>query len=105
MSADAVGTEVSIFVCVNSPVTREGRTFRVTPLPFDVEIFELKSLTPVPPLNVRRAPIAQEAAVAVALKLPLDCARARPEPKTAASVAAEKTNAKCLLTPISHHPF
>ena len=37
MSADVVGTVVEILVSVKSPVTSDGRMFKVTPLPFDVE--------------------------------------------------------------------
>jgi len=67
-------------VSVNRPVTSEGLIFSVTPLPLDVEIFVLNIVVAVPPLRVPPAPIAQDAPVAVALKLPLDWAKTRPDP-------------------------
>jgi hypothetical protein len=67
-----LGIVVLILVSVNRPVTSEGLMSRVTPLPLEVEIFVLNNFTPVPPLKVPPAPIAHDAEVAVALKLPLD---------------------------------
>src|SRR2546426_5540169 len=81
MSADVVGTVVEIFVSVKRPVTSEGRMFKVTPLPFDVEILELNTVVVVPPLKVPPSPILHDAPVPVALKFPLLCANACAVPK------------------------
>ena len=69
-------------VSVNRPVTSEGLISRVTPFPLDVEMFELNIVVVVPPVRAPLAPIAQDAPVAVALKLPLDWAKTRPDPIT-----------------------
>src|SRR6185436_9721897 len=76
MSADADDTVVSILVWVNSPVTNAGRMSSVVPLPLPVEMFAVNELSTVPPLSTPPAPIRHDAPVPVALKLPLDCARA-----------------------------
>ena len=81
-------------VSVNRPVTSEGLIFRLTPLPLDVETFVLNIVVAVPPLRVPPAPIAQDAPVAVALKLPLDWAKTRPDP----SVATAKTAVNFFIT-------
>src|SRR5258706_9154371 len=94
MSADVVARVVSILVSVNRPVTSEGLMFRVTPFPFDVEMFELNIVVVVPPVRTPPAPIAQDAPVAVALKLPLDWAKTRPDP----SVATAKTAVNFFIT-------
>jgi len=88
VSADALETLVSILVWVNRPVTTEGLIFKVTPFPFEVEMFELNILIPVPPLKAPPAPIAHDAAVEVALKLPLLWANTNPDPNTAISTAS-----------------
>src|SRR5215469_3518632 len=81
-SAVALGTVVLIFVSVNRPVTKSGRISNVRPFPFDVERFAVNWPSAVPPPgppgvpNVPPVPIAQEALVPIALKLPLDAARA-----------------------------
>ena len=75
-SADADGRLVLIFVSVKSPVTSDGVIFNVTPLPLEVEIWDEKMVVPVPPPRTPPAPIEQVAAVALALKFPLDCAKA-----------------------------
>src|SRR2546430_14032918 len=81
MSADVVGTVVEILVSVKSPVTSDGRMFKVTPLPFDVEMLELKTVVVVPPDRVPPSPILHDAPVPVALKLPLLCVNACAAPK------------------------
>jgi hypothetical protein len=48
-SAEADGIVVFIFVWVNNPVTMDGVIFNVTPFPFEVEMFELQIVLPVPP--------------------------------------------------------
>jgi len=76
-SAVADETLVEIFVSVKRPVTSEGLTSNVTPFPFDVEIFVVNEFTVIPPL---RAPVVElivhAAPLPLALKLPLDCAKA-----------------------------
>jgi len=90
---------VSILVWVNRPVTSDGLIFKVTPFALDVEMFALNIFTPVPPVKVPPAPMAQDAAVAVALKLPLDWARASPDPNVAINAAVENdTNLFILFT-------
>src|SRR5262249_10653650 len=96
-SAVALGTVVEIFVSVKRPVTSEGRMSSVTPLPLDVEMSVLKSFTWVPPLKLPPAPIAQDAEVPVALKLPLDCARTTLEPSTVNRAATAKTDPSVLI--------
>src|SRR5262249_49143439 len=96
-SAVALGTVVEIFVSVKRPVTSEGRMTNVTPLPLDVEMSVLNSFPGVLPSKVPPVPIAQEAEVPVALKLPLDCARATLEPRTVKRAATAKRDASVLI--------
>src|SRR5262245_59450631 len=96
-SAVAFVTAVEIFVSVNRPVTREGLMSNVTPLPLDVEMSALKICTPVPPLKLPSVPIAHDAGVPLALKLPLDCARAGAEPKATTRAATAKADAYELI--------
>jgi len=48
----------------------------VVPFPLPVEMFAVKEPRDVPPLKTPPLPITHDALVPVALKLPLDCARA-----------------------------
>src|SRR5262252_1040371 len=96
-SAVALGTVVEIFVSVKRPVTSEGRISSVTPLPLDVEMLALNSFTWVPPLKLPPVPIAQDAEVPVALKLPLDCAWATLEPSTVKTAATARRDASVLI--------
>jgi len=96
-SAVALGIVVEIFVSVKRPLTSDGLISNVTPLALDVEISALKRVTPVPPLKLPPVPIAQDAGVPVALKLPLDCARASPEPSTVTRAATAKADANVLM--------
>src|SRR5206468_2332484 len=88
---------VEIFVSVKRPLTSDGLTFSVTPLALDVEMSALNSFTPVPPLKLPSVPIAQDAGVPVALKLPLDCARASLEPRTVKRPATTKKDPNVLI--------
>ena len=88
---------VEIFVSVKRPLTSDGLTFSVTPLALDVEMSALNSFTPVPPLKLPSVPIAQDAGVPVALKLPLDCARASLEPSTVTRAATATKDASVLI--------
>jgi hypothetical protein len=65
----------------------------VTPLPFDVEMFELKTFTSVPPLKPPPMPISHDAPVPVALKFPLLCANACVAPKVAIKAATKINDA------------
>jgi len=67
---------VSIFVSVKSPVTSEGLMTNVVPLPFDVEMFAVNCEATMPVLRAPPAPIEQATELPLALKLPLDCAKA-----------------------------
>src|SRR6516162_988008 len=104
MSADAVGIVVEILVSVNSPVTSEGRMSSVTPLAFEVEMFALKILVPVPPPKTPPSPIEQEAPVLVALKLPLDCAMAATLPKASTSAIPVRID-PVFFMPAYLHPW
>jgi len=48
----------------------------VVPLPFDVEMFAVNDDAVIPPLRTPPPPIVQAAELPLALKLPLDCAKA-----------------------------
>jgi len=48
----------------------------VVPLPFDVEMFAVNDDVVIPPLRTPPPPIAHAAELPLALKLPLDCAKA-----------------------------
>jgi len=48
----------------------------VVPLPFDVEMFAVNDDATIPPLRTPPPPIAHAAELPLALKLPLDCAKA-----------------------------
>ncbi len=48
----------------------------VVPLPFDVEMFAVNDDATIPPLRTPPSPIAHAAELPLALKLPLDCAKA-----------------------------
>ncbi len=65
-----------IFVSVKRPVTSEGLMSKVVPLPFDVEMFAVNCEATMPPLRTPPTPIEHAAELPLALKLPLDCAKA-----------------------------
>jgi hypothetical protein len=48
----------------------------VTPFPFEVEMFALNDDATIPPLRTPPPPIMHAAELPLALKLPLDCAKA-----------------------------
>jgi hypothetical protein len=100
----------SRLVLVKSPVTNEGVTFSVTPLPLDVLIVELIKpqgdpggvelvgaghvgpvMTPLP------ESIAHAGVTAVELKLPLDWAKASPDPSTPVDTANTKTDVNLVI--------
>jgi hypothetical protein len=100
----------SRLVLEKSPVTNEGVTFNVTPVPLDVLIVELIKpqgdpggvelvgtghvgpvKTPVPEV------IAHAGVMAVELKLPLDWAKASPDPSTVVSPANTRTDANFVI--------
>ncbi len=85
---------VLILVSVKRPVTRAGLMSNVVPFPLPVEMFAVNEVRVVPPLRVPPAPITHDAPVPVALKLPLDWARARPDP----IVATAKTAVNFFIT-------
>jgi hypothetical protein len=102
-------------VSVNRPVTNDGVTFNVTPLPLEVLMEELikpqnEPVAGVDPPTVQVGPfrlltpvvawpvaIAHDGVTAVELKLPLLCARASPDPNTAIRAASEKTASDFLI--------
>src|SRR5436309_2308060 len=89
---------VEILVSVNRPVTNEGRISNVTPLPFEVEMFVSNTVSAVPlPPNLPSVPMTHAAGMALALKLPLDCAKASPDPNAAISADTAKTDANFLI--------
>jgi hypothetical protein len=71
-----VETLVEILVSVKRPVTSEGLISNVFPLPFDVEMFAVNDDATIPPLSTPPPPIEHAAELPLALKLPLDCAKA-----------------------------
>src|SRR5437667_3823339 len=94
MSADAVAMVVLILVSVKRPVTRAGLMSDVVPLPLPVEMFAVNELRPVPPLRAPPAPITHDAPVPLALKLPLDWAKASP---TANNPVTAKTDSSFFM--------
>src|SRR5215472_17405085 len=97
-SDEADGTVVEILVSVNRPVTNEGRISNVTPCPPDVEMFVTKEFPTMPPLSAPFAPMAHEAPLPVALKLPLLCARQAPATNATINPVVLRT---FMLPPIS----
>src|SRR5258708_14661746 len=83
---------VSILVSVKRPVTRAGLMSNVAPCPLTVEMFALKEPRDVPPLKTPPAQITHDAPVPVALKLPLDCAKAVGATAIANAIANDPTN-------------
>jgi hypothetical protein len=66
----------------------------VVPFPLPVERLAVNEVRVVPPLRAPPAPITHDAPVPVALKLPLDWAKTRPDP----SVATAKTTVNFFIT-------
>jgi hypothetical protein len=100
----------SRLVLVKSPVTNEGVTFSVTPLPLDVLIVEVikpqgdpggVELVGVGQVGPVMTPLPESMAhagvTAVELKLPVDWAKASPEPRTAIDAVSTKTDANFVI--------
>jgi hypothetical protein len=85
-------------VSVKRPVTSEGLTSNVVPLPLPVEMLAVNDAPGTPPLRAPVVPLITHAAeLPVALKLPLDWAKASPD----ASTARPKTVVNFFITSYS----